>query len=51
MLNFDNDVQFRKTYGNINITFLIVEEILAFASSANFVTEVKNVSTNFKGIA
>ena len=30
---------------------MIVDPILAFASSTNFVREVKNLSPNFKGIA
>ena len=37
-----------RQYENV---FLIIERILAFALSINFVSEVKNVSPNFKRIA
>ena len=40
-----------KTYDNIKLDFLIVEQILAFASSPNMVREVNNLPPNFKQIA
>ena len=40
-----------KKYDNIKLDFLIVEQIIAFASSPNMVREVKNLPPNFKQIA
>ena len=44
-------IKIPKTYDNMKLIFLIVEKILAFASVANLVREVKNKSPNFKKIA
>ena len=51
MLNYDNDNNHQKLKA-IQFFFLILteEELLAFTSSNNFATEVKNVSPNFKRI-
>ena len=49
MLNYDNDKP--KTCDTIKYIFLIVEQILVFASSTNLVRKVKNLPPDFKRIA